>query len=144
MNNKVLIGGSILLVLLGYATGRYIQPAKIVTKTEVVTKTNTVTVDHIHTVTVTKELPNGEKDTTTVTDNNSTTKEKETIDDKSSTVTTYSKPAWKVSALAGLNANNIGTPTYGGQIEHRLVGPIGAGIWGLSSGQGGISLSLEF
>jgi hypothetical protein len=144
MNNKTLIGAGLLLLLIGYAGGRYAQPAKIVTKTEVVTQIKTVVEDHVHTVTVTKELPNGEKDTTTTTDNNSVIKDKTNTKNDSSTVTTYNKPQWRVQALAGLNASNFTNPIYGAGIERRIIGPIAAGAWGTTNHEGGISLSLEF
>lgn len=132
VNWKYLIIGAILLVLLGYGAGRYLQPAKVVTKTEVVVH------DHIHTVTITISKPDGTKTTTTTTDNNSV------IDDKTSTVITNSKPQWKVAGLAGLNISNLSSPIYGAQIERRIIGPISVGVWGLTNSSGGISLSLEF
>lgn len=138
------IGGGVLLVLIGYGFGRYVQPAKVVVKTNTVTQTNDVIHDHIVTVTVTKTLPNGEKDTQTTTTNNTVINDKSTTSTQSSTVTTYNKPQWKINAMAGLGTANLAQPIYGAQLERRIIGPIFAGAWGNSNREGGISLGLEF
>lgn len=65
-------------------------------------------------------------------------------------------PDWRIHVLAGVSTLRIpglvtGTPLdvlqdipMGVQVERRIVGPISAGAWGLSTGQVGLSLSLEF
>ncbi len=126
------LGIIILLIGIGYSIGRYIQPAKIVTKTEIVVK------EHVHTVTVTVTKPDGTKTTTTTQDDDKSTK------DKSSTITTLDKPSWKVAGLAGLSLNNLTAPIYGGQIERRIIGSVSAGVWGLNNGTGGVSLGIQF
>lgn len=138
-----IIGGLILLAI-GYGAGRYIQPAKIVTKTETVTKTNTVVQDHIHTVTKTITLPGGKQETITTTDNNSVENQTTKSDTKSSTVVTNSKPQWKVQALAGIDGNHLSVPVYGVDVERRIIGPISAGLYGNNNKEIGLSLSLEF
>ncbi len=132
VNWKYGLGIIILLIGIGYGIGRYIQPAKIVTKTEIVVK------EHVHTVTVTVTKPDGTKTTTTTQDDDKSTK------DKSSTVTTQDKPSWKVAGLAGLSLNSLTTPVYGGQIERRIIGPVSVGVWGLTNSTGGVLLSIEF
>jgi hypothetical protein len=94
-------------------------------------------------VTVTKQLPSGEKDTTTTTTNNTVVDD--TTDTKASTSTVISnlKPQWKVQALAGLNGNNLGTPVYGADVERRIIGPISAGLYGNTNKEVGLSISLE-
>jgi hypothetical protein len=139
-NTKTQIIVTIILVVAAFGAGRYLTPTKVVTKTQVVTQTNDIIHDHIHTVVVTN--PNGT--TTTTTDNNSVIDDKTDTDSNSSTVTTYSKPQWKVSGMAGLSVNSLSTPIYGAQVERRILGPISAGIWGLSNSTGGVALSLEF
>ena len=69
---------------------------------------------------------------------------------------TVPMPDWRVTALAGanapalpglLNGNRFDTlehMAFGAQVERRIWGPVSAGAWGLTSGQVGLSLSLEF
>lgn len=140
MNTKYYIIGGLILFAAGLGTGLYVKPAKVVTKTNTVT--NDVIHDHIITVTHTVTLPNGQKDTTTTTTNNTVINDKSSTN--SSTVIVYNKPQWKVNALAGLSASNLGTPIYGAQVERRILGPIFAGAWGTSDQRAGISLGIEF
>lgn len=65
-------------------------------------------------------------------------------------------PDWRFSVLAGVNGNQLPGLVYGSSfdpmtylsfgasIERRIVGPVHAGAWGLSTGQGGLSISLDF
>lgn len=65
-------------------------------------------------------------------------------------------PDWRVTAMAGLNGSQLPGLisggsfdamthlSFGASIERRIVGPVHAGAWGLSTGQGGLSLSLDF
>lgn len=55
-------------------------------------------------------------------------------------------PAWRVSALAGVDLGLAEPPVlvYGGQVERRLVGPLSVGAWGMSNGAAGASVSLQF
>ncbi len=142
------IKGHLLIILLvfaaGFGTAKYFSPAKTIVKTETVVKTNDVIHEHVHTVTHTIVQPNGEKDTTTVVDNNSTEDKNSTSKSDSSTVTTYSKPQWKVGALVGLSSTNLYAPIYGANVEKRILGPISAGLWANTNKEAGLSVSLEF
>lgn len=55
---------------------------------------------------------------------------------------------WAVHALVGtpisLKPLGLGPVVYGAAVERRVLGPISVGAWGLSSGQGGVSLGLVF
>lgn len=137
---KYYIIGGILLLAIGYGAGRYVQPAKVVTKLQTVT--NDVVHDHIHTVIQTVTLPSGEKKSTTTIDNDKN--ETASTNTVSSSVTTYSKPQWRAQGLAGLNLKSVSTPVYGIGIERRILGPIFAGAYGKNNGEVGISVSLEF
>jgi predicted Zn-dependent protease len=132
MSTRLIVLSLVLVLLVGYAFGRYVVPGKETIKVQ------TVTVEHTHTVTITVHDKDGSSTTTTTTDTGSTTAA------NSSTVITNNKPLWKVSGLGGLNVHSLSTPIYGGEVEHRLVGPISVGVWGLSNSTGGVSLSLEF
>lgn len=144
MDTKYQIIIAVALLGIGYGAGRYVQPAKVVTKTETVTKTNTIIQEHVHTVIQTVTKPDGEVVKTEVSDNNSVDTVKSSSDSSSSTVTTYSKPQWKVQGLAGLNLSSISTPIYGAGVERRILGPIFAGVYGKSNSEAGLSVSLEF
>lgn len=63
------------------------------------------------------------------------------------------KPDWKLTPMVGVDVtkfslrNPLGimdTLDYGGSVEHRIIGPIFGGLWGLKSGQVGLSVSAEF
>ena len=55
---------------------------------------------------------------------------------------------WHVSALVGALVNfkplGLGPVTYGVAVERRVLGPVFVGVWGLSSGAGGLSLGVGF
>lgn len=141
---KYYIIGGLILFAAGLGTGFYLMPSKVVVKTNTVTQTQDIIHDHIITVTKTVVLPNGEKQTTTTTTNNSVINDKSSTQIQSSSVTNYGKPQWKVSAMAGLGANNLTLPIYGAEVQKRLLGPIFVGAWGNSNREGGLSLGLEF
>lgn len=62
--------------------------------------------------------------------------------DKKTIIT--NRPSWKISATAGVPLADPLHPIYGGSIEHRVVGPLSAGVWAMSNLTGGISVSIEF
>jgi hypothetical protein len=55
---------------------------------------------------------------------------------------------WHVSALVGASVNlkplGMGPLRYGASVERRVLGPVWVGAWGLSSGEGGVSLGVVF
>lgn len=58
-------------------------------------------------------------------------------------------PAWHVAALVAVDlraslADRALRPAYGFHVERRAIGPLSAGVFGLTSGVAGLSLSLEF
>lgn len=54
-----------------------------------------------------------------------------------------SLPNWRVGGLVGVDLSGP-SPAYGGQVERRIIGPVYVGAWGLSSGQAGLSVGVEF
>jgi len=117
----------LLCLLIGYGGGRYAQPAKVITKTETVEKEKIVTNDNV--VTVVKEIdrPDGTKEKTTE------TVDKSTITNDTDTTTKTTKDVerktldWKVGALAKPDFSDHLKPTYGIQIERRVIGSIYVG-----------------
>jgi len=67
------------------------------------------------------------------------------------THTTESRPNWSVSVFAGVQdggkrlvAALPGPLVVGVSAEHRLIGPLSAGIWGTTGRAAGISVRLDF
>lgn len=63
----------------------------------------------------------------------------------------HARPMWRAGVLAGLDVRRVslippspGPVILGATVERRIVGPIHAGVWGLSSGAFGVSASVEF
>lgn len=75
--------------------------------------------------------------------------EKEVLKEK---VTEAPKPQWKVSPLVGVNIRDLslgqglttGPLAFGVKVDRRIVGPVFLGAWGISSGQAGLSVGMEF
>jgi hypothetical protein len=60
-------------------------------------------------------------------------------------------PDWRISPMVGLNVPGLLQDglsdrqlVFGIEGQRRIVGPLSAGVWGLSNGAVGVSLSLEF
>lgn len=55
---------------------------------------------------------------------------------------------WRLAPMVGLDIKSTiaGSPTvlYGGEVGYRFAGPFGAGLWGLSNGTAGVSVSIQF
>jgi uncharacterized protein HemX len=84
-------------------------------------------------------------DTRTVTD---ATKESHTVKESTretvkESLTVRSRPDWRVSGLVGVDLPTL-TPTYGAQVDRRILGPLSLGLWGNSARQVGIAISMEF
>lgn len=128
---------------LGYAFGRYAQPAKEVIKTVEVVKTVTV-VQH-DTVTVTKQIkkPDGTTETDTVITDKDVDITNTAIKDTSSETITNVKPQWKLSGQGGYNFSSF-NKVYGAEVDRRILGPIFLGAWGNSDRAAGIAISVEF
>lgn len=163
MNYKILIAAGVIL-LSGYAIGRYTVPAKVVTKTvtqtvtQVVTKT--VEVDKtdyyknkilIETVTtkpdgtvirkrefIDKSIINHDDQTDTNTASNSSSS---TTNESSKT---YSSEKGSVNALVARNLHHLSEDIYGLQVSKKLIGPFSVGAFGLTDETLGLSLGVNF
>jgi hypothetical protein len=141
----------VVVAALAYATGRYIQPAKVITEVEVKTEIVEVEVEKTKTEvrTIVKEVikPDGTKETTTTTENIAETKKKNKKEAQSERkelkIVEGLKPQWKAQVLIGLE--NIEIPSYRVGVERRIVGPIFAGAYSNTNFQEyGLSVSMEF
>lgn len=140
---------------------------KVVTQVKIVkvadNKTNTHTVEHD------VKKADGTEDKTVTTDTSTQTEVKTDTDaakqaDKTATKTEYkivertvftetAKPSWHVGVLGGVTLTEFPAGGWhvgpdrlvlGGEVDHRFIGPVSLGAWGLTSGQVGVKLGLEF
>lgn len=144
-----------------YAFGRWASPVKVITETKTIevekkssdSKSDTDRNKHKETIVTEVVHPDGTKETTTRTIEDSTTNKKtdtETRDElsqsqSSSKETVYSSSKVTVSALAGVSLTDFSRPpVYGGSVSKPVLGPITVGFFGLTSGVVGTSLGLSF
>lgn len=145
------------LALLGaFATGRFATPTKTVTQTveRVVTKTVTVKAKArvVYRDRTVIQKPDGTVERRDVERTEQTTvAATEHEAEHAATVTvTASPPQWRASLLAGVDFPHLDRPALlgpiqlGAMVERRIAGPLWIGAWGMSSGVGGLALSLEF
>lgn len=157
---KVILGS--VAVVVAFAFGRYSAPEKVKIETKTVEVEKKVTdkqrnvqkKKHLVTTITETEKPDGTKTKVTkITeedDSNSNTNVSQTDTTNKSTDTTkeitYSSKKYSLSALAGtqFSFSSPITPIYGGMFTRQILGPINAGVFGLSNKVGGISLGLTF
>ncbi len=122
-------------------------------KTDKTKETDTEKKKQVVTVKTEETKPDGTKTIVTRTEENTdiarTTLSKEQIDktltEERSKLVEMGRNRVTISALGGLDLTDLKkSPTYGGHISKPLLGPIAMGVWGLSSGTGGVSLGLQF
>lgn len=146
---KVIIVVVIASAIVGFSFQTYKKKTEThINETKTQDKT-TETDKHVETKVVEIIAPDGTKTTTT-----------ETVEDTkkhrdSTTVTEKQKDQTvevsrgegskvSISALVGTSLTSLGTPVYGATVSKPILGPITVGLWGLSSGTGGISVGLTF
>jgi len=123
-----------------FAFGRFEAPTKVVTKTVEVEKI----VEHknIETHTTVTKKPDGT--VTVIIDKKDKTTASDQRRDESTKIVERDAPAWKVGVMAGTLVTGNFKPIYGASIEHRFVGPIYLGVFGLNNGTAGLTVSLSF
>ncbi len=140
-------------IITAAAFGRWTAPVKTVVQIKTVETVKTVTVkdtDKNQDTTVTEvKKPDGtvttvtHTTTETKTDTKTQTAEKEQTD--TTKTTTKSTSTLTLSALAGVNVTNPAQGMiYGGLISKQVLGPVSIGLFGLSNGTAGASVSLTF
>lgn len=122
-----------------------VKTAETTTKVE---QTKTDTDRHKETTTTETVKPDGTKETTTKVVEDTTrktlTKDSET-DKKTSDIVKDSSSKISLSLLVGADAHNLfSPPVYGLSLTKPVLGPITAGIWGLSNLTFGVSVGLTF
>lgn len=152
----------VLLLLAGaFALGRYMTPEKVkieekIVYQEKIEKTTQVDVQKKRRATTVKTEEtklDGTKTVTTRTDENedenSSTLIQEQIDrlitQEKQKLTEMGNNRVTVSALAGVDLRDFAKPpAFGAHITKPFLGPITAGVWGMSNATGGVSLGLQF
>lgn len=129
-------------VVLGYAFGRYAQPARVETK--IVTQIKTVEVESKNVKTTTTETtkPDGTKVVTTTTQDNSVITDNTNSVTKSDTVKD-NRAQWKVTAQLSPTKPQL-YYFYGAEVDRRILGPIFAGAYMNVDKNFGVSIGLEF
>lgn len=146
MNQYLKIALGVLVAAgLGYAFGRYAQPAKVEIKKEVQIKEVEVTKKNVVVVTHEEKRPDGTVVTDTRTVDTSTEASTKNSSSKESTVITNAKPQWKIGGGAGIKYNEVNLqPVYTLSAERRILGPIFVGAYGRTDKEVGLSVSIEF
>jgi hypothetical protein len=132
----------LIVALVGYAIGRYAQPAKVIKEIKEVEVEKVRTEYRTIVKTVTK--PDGTKEVTETTENININ-ESTSISESKTTIENI-KPQWRLGALAGIEVTSSDF-IYGAQVERRVLGPFFMGAWGLTNNQhkaAGLSVSMEF
>ena len=146
MTTKHKIGIVVVSLLVAFAAGRYSAHAPAVKTTSVaVVDTAIDTTRETHKKTVITKSPNG-IETTTITENTDVLSEKrqdETLK-TSTTVTPARVGTLNLSALAGVRTTDRFLPVYGLSVSKEIIGPVTAGLWGLTSGTVGVSVGINF
>lgn len=156
--SKIIIASIALLT--SYAFGRWSAPEKVKIETKIVevekktetSKTDTDRNKHKETTVTETTRPDGTKETTTKTVEDTQTDRKTntsktddtTITESKSKEVTYSSSKVTVSALAGVNVLKGGLPDYGASLTKPILGPITVGAFAFQSGMVGCSLGLTF
>lgn len=144
---KLLIGTIVLLTT--FAAGRFSAPLSVKTvevdKKQVVTDTDRD--KHKETKVIETVKPDGTKTTLTTTTEDTSTNRKTKIMEENVKSKEILKPGviLTLDAMAGLDATDLKhPPVFGAHIGVNILGPIRLGIFGFSSGYGGVSVGLQF
>ena len=141
LNTKVKSLIACMIVLTAFAAGRYTGPKPATTTSETEIKDDSTIKTHT-TVVITK-APDGTVKTTETTDqteNKDVTQNKTTV-----AVAAIKTTKTNISALTALvPENGSRIPRYGVSVSREIIGPVTAGIFGLSSGIVGVSIGINF
>lgn len=141
---KYKIIGGVIALLVAFASGRYsVNSPTIKTHETINTQTQVNQDKDTHKkVTITKK-PDGTIITDISVDTDTKTDEKQnqnlTLDQ---TVTPPKKNTLNVSVLGGYDFGR--GPVYGGSVTKQIIGPITAGVFGLTNGTIGVTVGLDF
>ncbi len=146
MSPKAKYGLLVFGLLAAFAAGRASSPEKVKIEKEIVEVEKKVEDKHKEIVKVEVVRPDGTKETTTKTVEDTTKTSDKSKDAKTSEERTAASSKLSVNALVGAPFNLSGglTPVYGGHIHRALIGPLELGLWGMTNATAGISIGLTF
>lgn len=144
---------------LGYGFGRYVAPDKV----HEVVKEDTASREQVKALTAQLEAfqknthrvevvtPDGTRRVVTDTRIDRTKDTRSSVEaakTETKTVTVdrlvdKARPSWRAGPMVGFDFRTH-APAYGGMVERRIAGPLSLGVFGLSNGTAGASLTLEF
>lgn len=136
MSTKYVLVLCLISAIISAGLSRYYFP-NVQTKTVEVTRD--VIKTQIQTVTHTIQLPNGQIDTTTTTNQDTS----QIITDKKQTVQLAVQKDWLISAAYNTDIHTL-LPSYGADVKRRILGPIFIGGNADISGRVGLTLGMEF
>lgn len=142
--DKTKIIGSIIIIAVSFAFGRYTAPSAAI-KTIETNQTDTETQKDTHKETTITKDKNG-NEVTKIIEDSTTKKDKQSTTNIDQTVTPSNKDILNVSALVatdGFSLSNI-TPVYGLSVTKNLLGPITVGAFGLTNRTVGLSIGVNF
>jgi len=143
MPKKVKYGIICIVILTAYAFGRYLQPAKIETKTETIVKEVEVIKRDVEIIKERETRTDGTVIEKEITRDKSTESRDTNKKDQSESLIESSPPQMRLRADVGFSFRDKDY-IYGIGFEKRYIGPISFGLWGNNKEQAGISLSIEF
>lgn len=143
--NKYYIIGGIILLLLAYGYGRYMQPAEVITKTETLVKEIVKTQKEKRTIKKIITRPDGAKEEIYIDEEIDVAEKSKEEHKKSEKIVINKKPQWKASALAiQKDGDEFGKITYGAIIERRIFGSLFIGVNANQDKDIGLSIGMEF
>lgn len=140
----------VLSVVVSFAFGRYFAPEKVkeVTKTVTIEKEVERKRQDTNKKTVIVTRPNGESRTeiVEVTHSDITKEGTKLSENEHSQEKSRSSDKVTILALGGVNVLSIdrNQVQYGLSVSRPILGPITVGLWGLSSGVGGLGVGVTF
>lgn len=140
-SSNIVITG-VVLAAVSFAVGRYTAGGPEV-KTTVKTAKEVEKDKNVKKTVTTVKLPDGTVKIVEVTDTNVSTKTKES---SSSKVEVKKASKLNISALIALDTSKrlVLQPIYGISVSKEVLGPITAGVFGLTNGTVGLSIGINF
>lgn len=136
---------AILLIATAFASGRYSVTQSHTKSIEINSEVNRDKNIHTQTTTVTTKSPDGAVKTVTSTDTTSTISTVKKEISKEVDQTAGKRSMLNVSLLAAYNFQSPSEKlVYGLSVSKEVLGPITAGVFGLSNGTIGLSIGLNF
>ena len=151
MTNKIIIGVIVSSSILAFAVGRYTarKEAQIIVRIVEVEKKHTQVEENKeikrHEERVITETPDGTKTTKTVVDTVTDAKKTAETKQESKTISDVKvKESFRIYGIAGYRLRAPREPIYGAGASAKVLGPVEAGVMGLTDGTVGVTVGISF